>query len=208
MKLQTFLTLQIPHIYRARALTRGAILIRFVFFFPYVPVCASVFHSYPPTSGAKNLLRILHLPLYAIPFSITLPIGIHLITDDSHKYECDTRCLLVGCNRIHIAHYYCCYDFTLKWCFEATHMQIANNKEHLAKSKPSHCVTVLFHISLSLRISFSIYSSVCFVVILAYNWPFIDIILQNKFPLNERNTLKIYRVSLKTICDVYMHILS
>lgn len=138
MKLQTFLTLQIPHIYRVRvgfffiAITRGAILCLPLFSFP--SVCASVFHSYPPTSGAKNLWKILHrlaplcLPLCTISFSFTRPIDIHLIADDSHKYECDTRfLLLVGCNRIYIAHYYCCYDFSLKWCFEATHMQITKN---------------------------------------------------------------------------------
>lgn len=96
-------------------------------------------------------LVLISLAQYAISFflSLTLPIDMHLITDDSHKYECDTHFLGVGCNRIYIAHYYCCcYDFSFEMVFRShTH---ANNKEHLAKSKPSHCVTVLFQVSLSL----------------------------------------------------------
>lgn len=75
-----------------------------------------------------------------------------------------------------------------------SHTHANNNKEHLAKSKPSLYVTVLF------RISLFVYRRLfLFAVILANNWPFIDIILQNKFPLNERNTLKIYRVSLEAV---------
>lgn len=114
-----------------------------------------LFHSYPPTLPAvENIwqffvsfpsclrlaisstfsLFLSFFLLFLLPFSLLT--DIHLITNNSHKYECGTRFLLVRCNGIYIANYYY-YDYD--YCFSnivskphnAT-MQ-AYNKEHLAK---------------------------------------------------------------------------